>query len=110
MESFFAQMPDDLASAQWYRSSSGRQVHTMTWSDGREVVTVGLAGLRLDLSIGYRNFVTDNIGGTDQMSWYVDSANIPALLDFEITSQEFVDRSVVIVNDNRVEVNLSDQG
>ena len=23
MESFFAQMPDDLASAQWYRSSSG---------------------------------------------------------------------------------------
>ena len=75
-----------------------------------ELTDVGLAGLRLDLSIGYRNFVTDNIGGTDQMSWYVDSANIPALLDFEITSQEFVDRSVVIVNDNRVEVNLSDQG
>ena len=40
MESFFAQMPDDLASAQWYRSSSGRQVHTMTWSDGSEVVVL----------------------------------------------------------------------
>jgi hypothetical protein len=53
MESFFAQMPDDLASAQWYRSSSGRQVHTMTWSDGSEVVTSWKDGppgdgLRLD--------------------------------------------------------------
>ena len=79
----------------------------------------GLAGVRLDLTVRSRNFAADRrVAGVtfnspseyDQMSWYVDSVNIPALLDFEITSQEFVNRSVVIVNDNRVEVNLSDQG
>ena len=71
---------------------------------------VGLAGLRLDISIRVVGVHFASPGAYDQMSWYVDSANIPALLDFEITSQEFVNRSVVIVNDTRVEVDLSDQG
>lgn len=71
---------------------------------------VGLAGLRLEVEIPYRDFVDLSDIGTDSVIWYIDSASIPALRDFEITSQDFVDRSVVVVDGTRVEVDLSDQG
>ena len=70
----------------------------------------GLAGMRIDAEIPYRNFVTDSDEGVDEMMWYVGAELIPALRDFEITSQDLVDQSVVIANGTRVDVTLADQG
>lgn len=71
---------------------------------------IGLAGMRIDAEIPHYNFVTDSPLAVDEMMWYVGSELIPALRDFEITSQDLVDQSVVVANGTRVEVNLADQG
>ena len=75
-----------------------------------ELADVGFAGLRLDTTISFRNFVSDGDSGIDELTWYIDSALVPALRDFEITGQGFVDESVVIVNGTRMQVSLADQG
>ena len=75
-----------------------------------ELADVGFAGLRLDTTISFRNFVSDSDSGVDELIWYIDSALVPALRDFEITGQGFVDESVVIVNGTRMQVSLADQG
>ena len=75
-----------------------------------ELADVGFAGLRLDTTISFRNFVSDSDSGVDELTWYIDSALVPALRDFEITGQGFVDESVVIVNGTRMQVSLADQG
>ena len=56
-----------------------------------ELADVGFAGLRLDTTISFRNFVSDGDSGIDELTWYIDSALVPALRDFEITGQGFVD-------------------
>ena len=86
---------------------------------------VGFAGLRFDTTIRFMNFDSDNaelvpsrlsnpalnlLGDVDELTWYIDSALVPALRDFEITGQGFVDESVVIVNGTRRQVSLADQG
>ena len=71
---------------------------------------VGFSGLRLDLQIPFRDFVDSSGSGTDALTWYIESSLITELRDFEITSQDFVDGSVVVVDGTRVEVDLSDQG
>ena len=75
-----------------------------------ELADVGFAGLRLDTTISFRNFVSDSGSGVDELTWYIDSALVPALRDFEITGQGFIDESVVIVNGTRMQVSLADQG
>ena len=66
-----------------------------------------LRGLRLDTT---KETVSDGDSGVDELTWYIDSALVPALRDFEITGQGFVDESVVIVNGTRMQVSLADQG
>ena len=78
--------------------------------DAGSLSDVGLVGVELKVEILYRDFSKRSNAGSDFMDWYIESAAIPALRDFEITSQDFVNQSVVIVNGTRVEVDLSDQG
>lgn len=49
-------------------------------------------------------------GGTDSLTLYVDAVSLGSLRHLELTSQELVDRSVVVVNGTRVQVDLLDQG
>ena len=39
---------------------------------------------------------------------YALSSDAQGFADYEMTNQEFVDACVVIVNDNRIEIQLSD--
>ena len=71
---------------------------------------VGLAGLHLRVTVPYGDLAVSSGYGADVLEWYIPSAVIPELIDFEITSQDFVDRSVVVTDGTRVEVDLSDQG
>ena len=75
-----------------------------------ELADVGLSGLRLNFSINAHNFVSNDGAVTDRVTWYIESGLVPALRDFEITSQDFIDQSVIVVNGTRIEVQLGDQG
>ena len=93
-----------------------------------ELSDIGLAGLQVRTTIRSFNFAAlSDAGATpenlrrlglrvpaevevDEVIWYIESGLIQALVDFEITSQDFVNQSVVIVNGTRIEVSLADQG
>ena len=66
-------------------------------------------GVKLDFEIPYRNFLDDDAEPDhDVVRLYASSDDVKAFADFEITSQEFIDRSFVIVNENRVQIPLSE--
>lgn len=64
-------------------------------------------GLLISLKIPYRNLVADDQGVQyDTLRLYLPMAEIKRFADYEITSQDLLDASVVIVNDNRIAVTL----
>ncbi len=64
-------------------------------------------GLLVSLSVPYRNFLdSDQSTRYDSLRVYVPTAEIKRFAEHEITSQDLVDASVVIVNDGRVAVSL----
>ena len=67
----------------------------------------GTYGLLVSLSIPYRNFLDDDQDVRyDTLRLYLPIAEIKRFAEYEITSQDLVDASVIIVNDNRVAVTL----
>ncbi|MGO9087912.1 MAG: hypothetical protein ACLP6G_04360 [Terriglobales bacterium] len=67
----------------------------------------GVDGVKISENILYRNFVSETVAKTDNLQYY---APLPAISQFssaDITSQQFVDQCVVILNDNRIQVSLS---
>ena len=68
----------------------------------------GLAGIRLDLVIPHRSFLNDPPADEDTLMLYALTADAQAFADFEITNQQFIDACVIIVNENRIEVRLTD--
>ena len=68
----------------------------------------GLAGVRLELLIPHRDFLSDSLADEDKLILYALASDAQAFADFEITNQEFIDACVIIVNDNRIEVRLTD--
>lgn len=68
----------------------------------------GLTGVRLDLFIPHRDFLSDLPPDADSLMLYALASDAQAFSDFEITNQQFIDACVIIVNDNRIEVRLTD--
>ena len=98
----------------------------------------GLAGVRLELVIPHRDFLSDSLAEEDKLILYalassdaqafaeyedslsdslVDedklilyalASDAQAFAEYELTNQEFIDACVIIVNDNRIEVRLTD--
>ena len=56
------------------------------------------------------DFVANDGAVTEPVTWYIESALVPALRDGEITSQDFIDQSVVVASGGRIEARHSDQG
>jgi hypothetical protein len=67
----------------------------------------GLAGVRLMIAILHKDFLSESAPDADNVSIYAPKAMIAKFAGAEITSQQFIDACVVIVNGNRVEVPLS---
>lgn len=66
-----------------------------------------IQGIKIEYTIPHRNFVTGLDIGTDNLQIYATMENIGLFSDFEITGQELLDKSVVIVDNNRIKVNLT---
>lgn len=63
-----------------------------------------IAGIRVQLGIPYRNFVTDLITSYDALEFYAPMELIRAFSAHEITAQELVDECVLMVNGNRTRI------
>jgi hypothetical protein len=67
----------------------------------------GVDGVKISEKILYRNFVSETAAKTDNMQFYAPLQTIKQFSSADITSQQFVDQCVVILNDNRIQVSLS---
>jgi hypothetical protein len=65
-------------------------------------------GIKLEVKIAFRDFV-DKSSRTqfDELKFYVPKDVLKLFIDADITDQELIDKSIILLNDNRVRVNLS---
>ncbi len=101
-----------LSAGQRLATALNDRLLTLLKSFARHVERVPeVEGLKLELTIYHRNFVTDvrTPGPTeeDRLELYAPADLIRKFAAQDITSQELVDGCIVIVNGNRVKVDLS---
>jgi hypothetical protein len=65
-----------------------------------------LNGIRIDMEIPYRDFVSEYVSHHDSLTLYSAFEDLKKFADADITSQELIDRSTVLINSNRVKVSL----
>ena len=59
---------------------------------------------------GYQGFLQQSSAPSyDQVALYLDPYRVILFAEYEITTQALIDAAVVLVNDNRVEVDLTEQ-
>lgn len=65
-------------------------------------------GIKLEVKIAFRDFA-DNSSQTqfDELKLYISKDVLKLFIDADITDQELVDKSIILLNDSRVRVNLS---
>lgn len=66
-----------------------------------------IEGVELKVKIAYRNFVNESQSSYENLQFYVPKDVLKLFIDADITDQELVDKSIILLNDNRVRVNLS---
>lgn len=67
-----------------------------------------LEGTHLKVHILHNNFVTNSRVQVDRVDMYFPEAALARFVREEITDQELIDASVVIVDGNRTKLSLSD--
>jgi hypothetical protein len=65
-----------------------------------------LNGIRIDMEVPYRDFVSEYVSHHDSLTLYSAFEDLKKFADADITSQELIDRSTVLINSNRVKVSL----
>jgi hypothetical protein len=66
--------------------------------------------VKLAVGYGYQGFLQQSSAPSyDQVSLYLDPNRVILFAEYEITTQALIDAAVVLVNDNRVEVDLTEQ-
>ncbi len=69
--------------------------------------SAGVEGVKLQESVLYRDFLSDQRNKSDGLQVYAPLRAITQFSSADLTNQQFVDLCTVIVNDNRVQVVLS---
>ena len=67
----------------------------------------GIDGLKFVAPIFYRNFVDESQTGQDQLEVYLPLDLVVKFVDADITSQQLIDGSIVLLNGNRIQVPLT---
>jgi hypothetical protein len=67
----------------------------------------GVDGIMMSETISYRNFVSETVGKNDSLQLYAPLTAIKGFSSADITSQQFVDQCIIILNSNRIQVLLS---
>ena len=69
----------------------------------------GIDGFKIELRVGHKNFVTEQYLNPyyDDLHIYATNEVIKRFAEDDITSQQFINHSIVLVNGNRVDVSLT---
>jgi hypothetical protein len=67
----------------------------------------GIDGLKFTTNIAYRDFANETVARTDEMEVYIPLDLSMKFADADITSQQLLDGSIVLLNGNRIQVTLS---
>jgi hypothetical protein len=65
-----------------------------------------LNGIRIDMDIPYRDFVSEYVSHHDSLTLYTAFEDLKKFAEADNASQELIDRSTVLINTNRVKVSL----
>lgn len=68
---------------------------------------VGIDGVEFTVQIYFRNFVSETLPTIDKLELYVPLGLASKFADQDITSQQLMDGSVIILNGNRIQVSLA---
>ena len=71
------------------------------------LVAKEIEGVELKVKIAYRNFVSESQASYENLQFYVPMDSLKLFIEADITDQELIDRSIILLNDSRVRVNLS---
>lgn len=69
---------------------------------------IAIDGLKFSEAINYRNFLDEQSSHTDDLQIYLPLNLCAKFADADITSQQLVDGSIVLLNGNRVQILLSE--
>ena len=68
----------------------------------------GLKGIKVFAKIGYRSFLEPSYSTKyDELELYTPLEELRSFDDADITSQELIDKSIVLISGNRVRVSLT---
>jgi len=67
----------------------------------------GVDGLKMIVTVFYRDFITEPTDRKDTLELYVPKTEIGQFIDADITSQELMNKSIILLNGNRVQVDLN---
>ncbi len=68
----------------------------------------GIDGLKFSAEVAYRNFVDEPTSHQDQLEIYLPLELIMKFTEADITTQQLVDGSVVLLNGNRIQILLTE--
>jgi hypothetical protein len=68
---------------------------------------VGIDGVEFTARIYFRNFVSETVPTIDKLELYVPLGLASKFADQDITSQQLMDGSVIILNGNRIQISLA---
>jgi hypothetical protein len=66
-----------------------------------------IEGVELKVKIAYRNFLDSSKTSYENLQIYVPMDSLKLFMDADITDQELIDKSILLMNESRVKVNLS---
>ena len=67
----------------------------------------GVDGLKMIVTVFYRDFVTETADKKDTLELYVPKDEIGKFINADITSQEIMNKSTILLNGNRIQVDLN---
>jgi hypothetical protein len=67
----------------------------------------GIDGLKAEATLKFRNFINETFADYESFEFYVPMDALKLFVEADITDQELIDKSIVLLNGNRVRVNLS---
>jgi hypothetical protein len=74
-----------------------------------DVVASSMTGVKVTFKVHFENFLDKYVSSsTDQVVMYVPAEALKQFADADISSQKLLDGSVILVNDDRVEISLAE--
>jgi hypothetical protein len=74
---------------------------------GKIAGLVGIEGVKFAVGIAYKDFVNESVPHIDNLEIYVPLNLSTKFADADITSQQMIDGSIVVLNGNRIQVSLA---